>query len=68
MLAPIDAPIDVRRRVGELTTGQQQMLQIAAAVGRGARVIVFDEPTSSLSQHEAEKLYELIGELARSAA
>jgi ABC-type sugar transport system ATPase subunit len=39
------------------------MLQIAAAVGRGARVIVFDEPTSSLSQHEAEKLYTLIGRL-----
>ncbi len=63
MLAAIDAKIDVRRRVGELTTGQQQMLQIASAVGTGARVIVFDEPTSSLSQHEAEKLYELIARL-----
>ena len=63
MLGAIDAHIDVRRRVGELTTGQQQMLQIATAVGIGARVIVFDEPTSSLSQHEAEKLYELIGRL-----
>jgi ABC-type sugar transport system ATPase subunit len=39
------------------------MLQIAAAVGTGARVIVFDEPTSSLSQHEADKLYELIARL-----
>lgn len=63
MLAAIAAPIDVRKRVGELTTGQQQMLQIASAVGTGAKVIVFDEPTSSLSQHEAEKLYELIGRL-----
>jgi ribose transport system ATP-binding protein len=63
MLAAIDAPIDVRKRVGALTTGQQQMLQIASAVGTGAKVIVFDEPTSSLSQHEAEKLYELIAEL-----
>ncbi len=51
------------RQVDELSTGQQQMLQIAAAVGRGARIIVFDEPTSSLSQHEAQKLYELIGRL-----
>ena len=59
MLAAIGAAIDVRRQVGELTIGQQQMLQIAAAVGRGARIIVFDEPTSSLSQHEAEKLYAL---------
>ena len=63
MLATIDAKLDVRRRVGELTTGQQQMLQIASAVGTGARVIVFDEPTSSLSQHEAEKLYALIARL-----
>ena len=63
MLAAIGAAIDVDRQVGELSTGQQQMLQIAAAVGRGARIIVFDEPTSSLSQHEAQKLYELIGRL-----
>ena len=49
--------------VGELTIGQQQMLQIAAAVGTGAQVIVFDEPTSSLSQHEADELYELIDRL-----
>jgi ABC-type sugar transport system ATPase subunit len=63
MLRAIDAPLDVHRTVGELTAGQQQMLQIAGAVGRGARIIVFDEPTSSLSQHEALKLYELLDRL-----
>jgi ABC-type sugar transport system ATPase subunit len=63
MLEPIGAPFDVTRLVGELTVGQQQMLQIAAAVGHGARIVVFDEPTSSLSQHEAERLYELIARL-----
>jgi ribose transport system ATP-binding protein len=63
LLSVIDARLDVRRLVGALTIGQQQVLQIAAAVGHGARVIVFDEPTSSLSQHEAEKLYELIATL-----
>ena len=63
MLAAIDARLDVRQRVGALTTGQQQMLQIASAVGTGAGVIVFDEPTSSLSQPEADKLYELIDRL-----
>ena len=60
MLAATGADIDVRRIVRELTIGQQQVVQIAAAIGRGARVIVFDEPTSSLSQHEADRLYELI--------
>jgi ABC-type sugar transport system ATPase subunit len=49
--------------VGDLTIGQQQMLQIAGAIAHGARIIVFDEPTSSLSQHEAERLYELIARL-----
>ena len=63
MLAEIDVTLDVKRRVGALTIGQQQMLQIAAAIGQGARLIVFDEPTSSLSQHEAERLYTLIGRL-----
>ncbi|MEO7276085.1 MAG: sugar ABC transporter ATP-binding protein [Vicinamibacterales bacterium] len=63
MLADIGAGIDVRTRVAELSIGQQQMLQIAAAVGRGARVIVFDEPTSSLSLHESEALYALLGRL-----
>ncbi|HET7221196.1 MAG TPA: sugar ABC transporter ATP-binding protein [Vicinamibacterales bacterium] len=63
MLAQIDVALDVRRPVGALTIGQQQMLQIASAIGQGARLIVFDEPTSSLSQHEAERLYALIARL-----
>ena len=64
MLAAIEAPIDVRRLVGELTVAEQQMVQIAAAVGSGARVIIFDEPTSSLSQHETEHLYLLLDRCA----
>ncbi len=63
MLAAIEATIDVRRLVGDLTVAEQQVVQIAAAVGGGARVIIFDEPTSSLSQHEADHLYALLGRL-----
>ena len=63
MLAEIGTTMDVGRPLGELPLAQQQMVQIAAAVGGGARIIVFDEPTSSLSQGEAERLYELIGRL-----
>ena len=63
MLAAIGAAIDVRRPMRERTIGQQQVVQIAAAIGRGARIIVFDEPTSSLSQHEADRLYDLIDRL-----
>ena len=63
MLETIEATIDVRALVGGLPLGQRQMVQIAAAVGAGARVIVFDEPTSSLSQRESERLYHLIARL-----
>lgn len=63
MLAGIGAQFDVSRPVGDLTTGQEQLVQIAAAVGTGAQVIVFDEPTSSLSVAESEHLFKLLGEL-----
>jgi len=62
-LDAIEASIDVRRAVEELTVAEQQLVQIAAAVGSGARVIIFDEPTSSLSQAEADHLYALLGRL-----
>ncbi|HSQ33186.1 MAG TPA: sugar ABC transporter ATP-binding protein [Gemmatimonadaceae bacterium] len=63
LLAEIGAHLDVTRPVADLSIAQQQIVQIAAAVGSGARVIVFDEPTSSLSQVDAERLYDLIGRL-----
>ena len=63
MLAEIGTTLDVWRPVGSLTIAQQQMVQIAMAVSGGARIIILDEPTSSLSQLEADRLYELIGRL-----
>jgi ABC-type sugar transport system ATPase subunit len=63
MLAEVGAGIDVRAQVGRLSTAQQQLVQIASAVGAGARIIVFDEPTSSLSLVDVERLYDLIERL-----
>jgi len=63
MLATVGAELDVTRTLGTLTVGQQQLVQIAGAINRGARVIIFDEPTSSLSLHEAEGLYALMRRL-----
>jgi ABC-type sugar transport system ATPase subunit len=64
MLAGIGTELDVRRPLVELNIAQQQLVQIASAVASGASLLVFDEPTSSLSQHEAERLYELIRTLS----
>lgn len=46
-----------------LSIGQWQMIEIAKALSRGAKIIAFDEPTSSLSAPEIEKLFSVIKEL-----
>ena len=46
-----------------LSVAEQQLVQIAAAVGEGAKVIIFDEPTSSLGERESNALYALIDTL-----
>jgi ABC-type sugar transport system ATPase subunit len=63
MLAEIEAELDVDVPIGRLTTGQEQIVQIAAAVGTHATVLVMDEPTSSLSAHESEHLFKLLAHL-----
>jgi ABC-type sugar transport system ATPase subunit len=63
LMGEIGVDMDVQTPVAQLTTGQEQMVQIAAAVGINARIIIFDEPTSSLSVHESEQLFRLIGRL-----
>lgn len=49
--------------VGNLTVGQQQMVEIAKALSINARILIMDEPTSSLSLHESEALFAVIREL-----
>ncbi len=49
--------------VGELPIGQQQLVEIAKAVSTSARVLIMDEPTSSLSQHETDTLFRVIESL-----
>jgi ABC-type sugar transport system ATPase subunit len=63
MLREIGADFDVDLPISRLSTGQEQLVQIAAAVGTGAKIIVFDEPTSSLSVAESEHLFSLLAHL-----
>ncbi|MEM8484505.1 MAG: sugar ABC transporter ATP-binding protein [Bacteroidota bacterium] len=49
--------------VRELSIGQQQLVEIAKAVSSNARVIIMDEPTSSLSAGETERLFEVVRDL-----
>jgi L-arabinose transport system ATP-binding protein len=52
--------IDPGRKVKELPIGQRQMIEIGKALMRNARVIAFDEPTSSLSSRETTQLFKII--------
>lgn len=57
----VDLPLDVP--AGDLSAAQQQLLQIARALLQDAKVLIMDEPTSSLSQREVEVLFEIIRRL-----
>jgi len=63
LLRSVGAEIDPGRAVETLSIAQQQLVQIAAAVGSGAQVIIFDEPTSSLGERESEQLFALLARL-----
>ena len=52
--------------VGRLSVGAQQLVEIARALAADASVIVFDEPTSSLSRHDVERLFDVIRRLKQS--
>lgn len=51
------------RRVGDLIVAEKQLVEIARALTRRARVLVMDEPTATLTPAETERLFSLIGQL-----
>jgi L-arabinose transport system ATP-binding protein len=64
-LSTLGEEIDPRTKVGRLSIAQRQMVEIAKALSRDAKVIAFDEPTSSLSEREAERLFSVISDLKK---
>lgn len=58
--------IDVHSLVSDLAVGEQQMVQIARALSQGGRILLFDEPTSSLTLKEKQNLFKLINKLKSS--
>ena len=65
MLGEIEANIDPEIPISRLSTGQEQLVQIAAAISTDAKIIIMDEPTSSLSAGESEHLFKLMANLRR---
>lgn len=55
--------LDIEVKAGRLSNARQQLVEIARAVAFGARILVLDEPTSSLAQQDVERLFGLVRSL-----
>ncbi|MDD8044683.1 MAG: ATP-binding cassette domain-containing protein, partial [Verrucomicrobiota bacterium] len=62
-LERIGETIDPSVKLGRLSIAQRQMVEIAKALAQGAKVLALDEPTSSLSDREVQRLFEILEEL-----
>ena len=63
LLARAGAGIDADRLVESLSMPEQQLVEIAKAIGSAARVVIMDEPTASLSDTEVDRLFEVVARL-----
>ena len=66
LLDDLKTPVDPRTQVRDLSVSQKQMVEIAKAVSRDARVLIMDEPTDVLTGTETQVLFELIYRLKES--
>jgi ribose transport system ATP-binding protein len=62
-LSGLGIDVDPRARIGSLSIGLQQLIEIARVLFSGARIIILDEPTSALSPPEVERLFQLLRRL-----
>ena len=62
-LAGLGIDVDPRERMGSLSIGLQQLIELARVLFSGARIIILDEPTSALSPPEVERLFAVLRRL-----
>jgi len=65
LFAQFEIDIDTRTMVSYLSTAQMQIVEIAKAISKNAKVIIMDEPTATLAMTEVEHLFEIIRRLKK---
>ena len=65
-IASLELDLDAAAPIRELSTARQQMVEIVKAISQDARILVMDEPTSSLSLPEVERLFAIVRRLKKS--
>jgi ABC-type sugar transport system ATPase subunit len=60
LLKEVGLAIDPETRVERLSLAERQLVEIARAIGARARILILDEPTTSLSRNDAERLFALV--------
>ncbi|WP_343210219.1 sugar ABC transporter ATP-binding protein [Anaerolentibacter hominis] len=65
ILDRLNMPLDAGEYIYHLTIAQQQMVEVAKAVSKDAKIIVMDEPTASLSAREVDSLYDQVRNLKK---
>ena len=65
LFARLGVAVDLDASCRQLTTAQQQLVEIAKALALDARILVMDEPSAALTSHEVERLFAIIRDLQR---
>jgi ribose transport system ATP-binding protein len=65
ILEPFHVDIKSSDKLGDLSVAQQQIVEIARALSLNCKVVIFDEPTSSLNEAEAEALFRVINDISK---
>lgn len=65
LLKKVRMPFDPEQKLGTLSVSQMQSVEIAKAISADCKVLILDEPTSSLSEREVEALFTIIEDLRR---
>ncbi|MCR4426398.1 MAG: sugar ABC transporter ATP-binding protein [Firmicutes bacterium] len=66
LIRPFGVPLDLTRKVGEMSVAHQQIVALAKALSFEAKVVVFDEPSAVLTAEELNRLFSIVSQLKAS--